>query len=104
MSEKIELNETAPQLVAAGSGEAAGRDTLRRGASLLFACLGKINLTDYLHCNRSFTIGCSDFLKSFHDTSTLESSQWLDHSLVEGVSILGRRIRLPKPPADPDFQ
>jgi hypothetical protein len=71
--------------------------------SLLFAYLGKIDLADYLHSARSFIIGSSDFLKFFYDTSTLESSQGLDHSLVKSVSIFGRRIGLPKPSADPDF-
>jgi hypothetical protein len=70
--------------------------------SLLFAYLGKINLADYLHSNRCFIMG-SDFLKSFHDTSTLESSQWLNHSHVKSAGILGRGIGLPKPSADPDF-
>ena len=72
-------------------------------AFLLFAQLGKIDLADYLHSDRSFIVGGSDFLKSFHDTSTLELSQRPDHSHVEGVSILGRRIGLPEPSADPDF-
>ena len=70
--------------------------------SLLFAYLGKINLADYLHSNRCFIMG-SDFLKSFHNTSTLESSQRLDHSHVESASILDRRSGLPKSSADPDF-
>jgi len=74
-----------------------------RISALLFAYLGKIDLADYLHSERSSTIGWSDFSKFFHDTSTLESLQRLDHSHVESVSILGRRIGLPKPPADPDF-
>ena len=74
-----------------------------QGLSLLFAYLGKIDLADYLHSDRSSIIGCNDFLNSFHDTSTLKSSQWLDHSHVESVSIRGRRIGLPKPSADPDF-
>jgi len=69
----------------------------------MFACLGKIDLADYLHSDRRSIIGCNDFLKSFHDTSTLESSRWLDHSHVESVSILGRRIGLPEPSADSDF-
>jgi len=69
--------------------------------SLLFAYLGKIDLADYLHSDRRSIIGCNDFLNSFHDTSTLESSQWLDHSHVE--SILDRRIGLPKSSTDPDF-
>jgi hypothetical protein len=71
--------------------------------SPLFAYFGKIDLADYLDRDRSSTIGCSDFLDSFHDASTLESSQRLDHSRVESVNILGRRIGLPKPSADPDF-
>jgi len=70
---------------------------------LLFAYLAKIDLADYLHSDRNSIIGCNDFLNSFHDTSTLESSQWLDHSHLESVGILGRRIGLPKPSADPDF-
>ena len=72
-------------------------------AFLLFAYLGNINLADYLHGDRSPLIGCTDFLKFFYDTSTLESSQWLDYSLVESASILRRRIGLPKPSADLDF-
>jgi hypothetical protein len=64
---------------------------------------GKIDLADYLHCDRSFIVGGSNFLKFFHDTSTLESSQRPDHSRVESVSILGRRIGLPVPSPDPDF-
>jgi hypothetical protein len=71
--------------------------------SLLFAYLGKIHLADYLHSDRSSVIACSDFLKCFYDTSTLESSQRLDHSHVESASILGRRTGLPKSSADPDF-
>lgn len=74
-----------------------------QGLSLLFAYLGKIDLADYLHSDRSSIIGCNDFVNSFHDTSTLKSSQWLEHSHVESVSILGRRIGLPKPSTDPDF-
>ena len=69
----------------------------------MFACLGKIDLADYLHSDKSSIIGCSDLLKFFHDTPTLESSQRLDHSHIESVSILGRRIGLPEPSADPDF-
>jgi len=69
----------------------------------MFACLGKIDLTDYLHSDRSFIIGCSGLLKFFHDTSTLESSQRLDHSRVKSASILGRRIGLPEPSAGPRF-
>jgi len=65
--------------------------------------LGKIDLADYLHSDRSSIVGGSNFLKFFHDTSTLKLSQRLDHSHVESVSILGRRIGLPKPSADPDF-
>jgi hypothetical protein len=42
--------------------------------SLLFAHLGKIHLADYLHSDRSSIICYSDFLKCFHDTSTLELS------------------------------
>jgi hypothetical protein len=72
-------------------------------APLLFAYFGKIDLADYLHSDRNSIIGCSDFLKSFHDTSTLESSQRLDRSQAESMSILGRRIGLPKPSPDPDF-
>jgi hypothetical protein len=74
----------------------------RKGESLLFAYLGKIDLADYLHRDRSSIIGCSD-LDFFHDTSTLESSQRFNYSLVESASIFGRRIGLPKPSADPDF-
>ena len=69
----------------------------------MFACLGKIDLADYLHSDRSSIIGCSDLLKFFHNTPTLESSQRLDHSHIESVSILGRRIGLPEPSADSDF-
>jgi hypothetical protein len=69
----------------------------------MFACLGKIDLADYLHSDKSSIIGCSDLLKFFHDTPTLESSQRLDHSHIESVSILGRRIGLPEPSADSDF-
>jgi hypothetical protein len=72
-------------------------------ASLLFACLGKIDLADYLHSDRSFIIGCRDFLKGFDDTSTLEPSQRLDHSRVESASILATRFEVPKPSANPDF-
>jgi hypothetical protein len=72
--------------------------------SLLFAYFGKIDLADYLHRDRSSIIGCSDFLKFFHDSLAMESSQRLDHSLVESVSIFGRRIGLPKSSADPDFE
>jgi hypothetical protein len=71
--------------------------------SLLFAYLGKINLADYLHSNRCFIIGRGDFLKSFHDTSTLDSSEWLDYSHVKSAGILGTGIGLPKPSADADF-
>jgi hypothetical protein len=74
-----------------------------RPTCLLFACLGKIDLTDYLHSDRSSVIGCSDFLKSLDDTSTLKLSQRLDHSHVESVRILGRRTGLPEPSADLDF-
>jgi hypothetical protein len=79
---------------------------MKRGSTravLLFAYLGNIDLADYLHSDGSSIIGSSDFLKSFDDTSTLELSQRLDHSHVESMSILGRRIGLPKPSADPDF-
>ena len=69
----------------------------------MFACLGKIDLADYLHSDKSSIIGCSDLLKFFHDTPTLELSQRPDHSHVESVSILGRRIGLPEPSANPDF-
>jgi hypothetical protein len=69
----------------------------------VFTYFGKIDLADYLNRDRSSIIGCSDFLNLFHDTLTLESSQRLDHSLVERVSIFQRRIGLPKPSADPDF-
>ena len=72
-------------------------------ASLLFAYLGKIDLADYLHSDRSSIVGGSNFLKFFHDTSTLKLSQRLDHSHVESVSILGRRIELPKPSPNLDF-
>jgi len=65
--------------------------------------LGKIDLADYLHSDRSSIVGGSNFLKFFHDTLTLKLSQRLDHSRVESVSILGRRIALPEPSADPDF-
>jgi len=74
-----------------------------QGLSLLFACLGKIDLADYLHSDRSSIIGCNDFLDSFHDTSTLKSSQWLEHSHVESVSILGRRIGFAKTVYRPRF-
>jgi hypothetical protein len=79
---------------------------MKRGSTravLLFAYLGNIDLADYLHSDGSSIIGSSDFLKSFDDTSTLELSQRLDHSHVESVSILGRRIGLPVPSPDPDF-
>ena len=69
----------------------------------MFACLGKIDLADYLHSDKSSIIGCSDLLKFFHNTSTLELSQRLDHSHIESVSILGRKIGLPEPSADSDF-
>src|SRR4029434_1907914 len=78
--------------------------TARNRESLLFGCFGKMDLADYLHRDRSSIIGCSDFLHFFHDTATLESSQRLDHSLVESVSIFRRSIGLPKSSADPDFQ
>jgi hypothetical protein len=78
--------------------------TARKKKSLLFAYFGKIDLADYLHADRSSIIGCSDFLNFFHDTSTLESSQRLNHSLVESASILRRRIGLPKSSTGPDFQ
>src|SRR6476620_2842647 len=65
--------------------------------------LGKIDLADYLHSDRSSIVGGSNFLKFFHDTLTLKLSQRLDHSCVESVSILGRRIALPEPSANPDF-
>ena len=84
-------------------GLSAMKARIDQGLSLLFAYLGKIDLADYLHSDRSSIIGCNDFLHSFHDTSTLKSSQWLDHSHVESVSIRGRRIGLPKPSTDPDF-
>jgi hypothetical protein len=71
--------------------------------SLRFGYLGKIDLADYLHSDRSSLIGWRDFLNCFHDTPTLESSQRLDHSHVEGLSIL-RRIGLPKPSADSNFE
>ena len=71
--------------------------------SLLFACLSKIDLSGYLHRDRCFIIGCSDFLESFDDTSTLESSQRLDHSRVESARILAIRFGVPKPSANPDF-
>ena len=69
----------------------------------MFACFGKIDLADYLHSDKSSIIGCSDLLKFFHNTPTLESSQRLDHSHIESVSILGKRIGLPEPSADSDF-
>jgi len=74
-----------------------------QGLSLPFAYLGKIDLADYLHSDRSSIIGWNDFLNSFHDTSTLESSQWLEHSHVESVSILGRRIGFAKTVYRPRF-
>jgi hypothetical protein len=61
---------------------------MKRGSTravLLFAYLGNIDLADYLHSDGSSIIGSSDFLKSFDDTSTVESSQWLDYSLVEAA-------------------
>ena len=48
-------------------------DAHREGSSLHRRSLGKIDLADYLHSESSI-IGCSDFLKSLHDTSTLELS------------------------------
>src|SRR5204862_484985 len=63
-------------------------------ASLLLCYLSNIDLADYLHSGRNFIITCTEFPKFFHDTSTLESSQWLDYSLVESASILTRRIPL----------
>jgi hypothetical protein len=80
---------------------------MKRGSTravLLFAYLGNIDLADYLHSDGSSIIGSTDFLKSFDDTSTLESSQRLDHSHVESMSVLGRRIGLPKPSADLDLK
>jgi hypothetical protein len=80
---------------------------MKRGSTravLLFAYLGNIDLADYLHSDGSSIIGSSDFLKSFDDTSTLELSQRLDHSHVESMSVLGRRIGLPKPSADLDLK
>jgi len=77
-------------------------DAHREGSSLHRRSLGKIDVADYFHSESSI-IGCSDFLKSLHDTSTLELSQRLDHSHIEGVSILGRKIGLPEPSADSDF-
>jgi hypothetical protein len=53
------------------------------------AKLGRIDLADYLYCDKSSFIGRSYFLKLFHNTSTLQSSQWLDYSSVEGASPLG---------------
>jgi hypothetical protein len=73
------------------------------GVVLLFGYLGKIDPADYLYSHRSSIIGCRDFLKSFNYTSALELPQRLDHSREEGLSILGRRIGLPKPSANPDF-
>src|SRR5881394_2103189 len=58
--------------------------------SLLFGYLGKVDLSDYLHSDRSSLIACRDFLNCSHDTPTLESSKRLDHSHVEGLSILRR--------------
>ena len=54
---------------------------LKLGLSLLFAYLGKIDLADYLHSDRSSIIGCND-LKSFTTPRRWRSSQWLDHSLT----------------------
>jgi hypothetical protein len=75
-----------------------------RQPALLLAYLGNIDLADYLHSNRSPLIGCSNFLKFFHDTSTLELSQRFDHSLIKSASILGRRIVLPESSADSELQ
>jgi hypothetical protein len=60
-------------------------------------------MANYLHCDRSSIIGCSDFLNFFHDTSALEPSQRLDPSLAEGADTLRRRMGLPKSSANPDF-
>jgi hypothetical protein len=68
------------------------------------ACLGKVDPADYLHSGRTSIIGCGDFFEFFQDTPTLEASQWLDNSNVEGLSSFGRRIALPKPSACPDFE
>jgi hypothetical protein len=74
------------------------------GASLRFARLGKVDPSGYLYSDRCFIIGCGDFLEGLDDASTLESSQRLDHSHVEGANILAIRFGVPKPSANPDFQ
>jgi len=60
----------------------------------MFACLGKIDLADYLHSDRSSIVGGSNFLKFFHDTSTLELSQRPDHSHVESTRACARDVKL----------
>ncbi|PYI74417.1 MAG: hypothetical protein DMF04_13050 [Verrucomicrobia bacterium] len=62
-----------------------------------------IDLADYLHSGRNFIVACTEFPKFLHDTSTLESSQRLDHSHIESTRILDRSIGLPKTSADADF-
>ena len=73
-------------------------------APLLFAYLGDIDLADYFHSDRCSIIRTSDFLKSLDDTSTLELSQRIDYSHMETPSGLSRRIGLPIPFADLDFE
>jgi hypothetical protein len=60
----------------------------RTDAFVFFACLGTIDLADYLHSDRSSLVGRSNFLKLFHDASTLELSQRFDGSPVKILSIL----------------
>jgi hypothetical protein len=86
-----------------GSGYCSAVTRKRTQGAPTVRLLGKIDLADYLHSDGSSIVGGSNFLKFFHNTSTLELSQRPDHSHVEGVSILGRRIGLPEPSADPDF-
>jgi len=64
-------------------------------AFVFFACLGKIDLADYLHSDRNPLIGRSNFLKPFHDASTLQLSQRFNDSPVKNLSILGGSVALP---------
>jgi len=62
-----------------------------------------MDLADYLHSDTSSLIGRGDFLKLFHDTSTLELSQRFNHSHIEIVGVFRGASGLPKPSADLDF-
>src|SRR5205823_8723579 len=77
-----------------------GKSSGATRASLVFACLGKVNLSGYLHTNRCFIIACRGFLKGLDHTSTLKSSQRLDHGHVEVLAI---RFGVPKPSANADL-